>query len=62
MEFESFSNKSPCPIDETFTGTTPPEEIESDKNCNAHSPDLQNWSFTIRCSLVSYPGHIFVHI
>ena len=22
-----------------------------------HNPDLQNWSFTIRCSLVSYPGH-----
>ena len=27
--------------------------------CTAHSPKLYDWSFTIRCSLMSHPGHLW---
>ena len=29
------------------------------KKGTQHDPDLQNWSLTIKCSLVPYPGHLF---
>ena len=46
-----------------LTGTTTPSQSGHGNNGNEgvtpHSPNLQDWSFTIRCSLVSYLRHLF---
>ena len=43
-------------------GTTTPGHSEpggnGDEGVFQHSPKLQDWSFTIRCSFVSYQGHL----
>ena len=44
-------------IDRTWTGNT--TWSYSNEGVIPHSSALQNWSLTIVCSLVSYPGHSF---
>ena len=50
-------------MDGTQTSTTTPGQSgpgsHGNEGCTPHSPDLQNWSLTIRYSLVSYPEHLF---
>ena len=51
------------PIYGTLIGTTNPSQSESESNSNEvvtpYFLDLQNWSLTIKCNLVLYPGHFF---
>ena len=54
-------NSSIWSIKDTLTGTITPSQGEPESNGNkgsiSPSPDFQNWSLTIRYSLVSYLGH-----
>ena len=47
----------------TFNITLGYKELENNGNEKGtlHSPKKQNWSLTIRCSLVSYQGHSLVY-
>ena len=51
-------------IDGTLTGTTTSNQSRSGSNgykeIRGTSPELQNGSLTIKCSLVSYPEHSFL--
>ena len=53
-------NRSIWLIEVTQTGTTIPDQNNGHEGMNPHSQSLQNWSLTIRCSLVSYPKHPFL--
>ena len=37
----------------------PPHVSNGTKRVTLLSFDLENWSLTLRCSLVTYPGHLF---
>ena len=62
LEKEEFSNRSFRPIDWTVTGITTESKCNREKWLWRSTPDstnLYDWSFTIRCSFFSYPGHPF---
>ena len=49
-------------IDGTLTGTTTPDQSGPGSNTNegetSYYSKLQDWMLTVRCRLVSYPGHM----
>ena len=50
IEYNPFLTRSIWPIDKIITDTiTLVQKV----------PDLQDWNLTIKCRLVSYPGHLF---
>ena len=58
FKYSKWLNSSIRPMDGTLTGTTTPGQSGHRSNDNKGALHiLQDWSLTIRCSLVSYPRH-----
>ena len=55
---EKILNSSIRFIERILTGTTTPGQSESGDNGNKHCAELQDWSLIIKCSFLSYPGHL----
>ena len=56
--FGSTSTYFIWPTDETLTGTTSQQQSVPGSN-GTHTPELQNWTLTVKCSLLSCTRHPF---